>query len=245
MAVTLNKANLVLKDANGNIGKIEQLSNRDLTKIRTAVSDVALVVNQSNHTPIKATANNLGVVKPDNDTITIDSNGVLTATAKMPSVATTSSVGVVKPDGRTITITADGTLTCSGKNFVTSVNGNKADNEGNVNVARPVVDYLSGIDIAYRHAGSGAFPKVTIPQDGLMVLYAHSENPLTEEAYVELTVRDGDTIFISQAAKPPIVASDYNIFASITLPVIKGQQVECAVLGHSQRICRLFPYIMG
>lgn len=245
MAVTLNKANLVLKDANGNIGKIEQLSNRDLAKIKTAVSDVALVVNQSNHTPIKATANNLGVVKPDNDTITIDSNGVLTATAQMPGVATTSSVGVVKPDGRTITITADGTLTCSGKNFVTSVNGNKADSEGNVNVTRPVVDYLSGIDIAYRHAGSGAFPKVTIPQDGLMVLYAHSENPLTEEAYVELTIKDGDTILISQAAKPPIIASDYNIFASITLPVIKGQQVECAVLGHSQRICRLFPYIMG
>lgn len=245
MAVTLNKANLVLKDANGNIGKIEQLSNRDLAKIKTAVSDVALVVNQSNHTPIKATANNLGVVKPDNDTITIDSNGVLTATAKMPSVATTSSVGVVKPDGRTITITADGTLTCSGKNFVTSVNGNKADSEGNVNVTRPVVDYSSGIDIAYRHAGSGAFPNVTIPQDGLMVLYAHSENPLAEEAYVELTIKKGDTILISQAAKPPIISKDYNIFASITLPVIKGQQVECAVLGQSQRICRLFPYIMG
>ena len=63
MAVTLNKANLVLKDANGNIGKIEQLSNRDLAKIRTAVSDVALVVNQSNHTPIEATTTNKGVVQ--------------------------------------------------------------------------------------------------------------------------------------------------------------------------------------
>lgn len=196
MAVTLNKANLVLKDANGNIGKIEQLSDRDLTKIRTAVSDVALVVNQSNHTPIEATttnkgvvqlatpadvasgasdkvvtaeqlhnvttgtsalatenlaridavvteagipidhtntnqlktavttlisnatpatatANTLGVVKPDNDTITIDSNGVLTATAQMPGVATTSTLGVVKPDGNTITIDGNGTLTAT------------------------------------------------------------------------------------------------------------------------------------
>lgn len=196
MAVTLNKANLVLKDANGNIGKIEQLSDRDLTKIRTAVSDVALVVNQSNHTPIEAsttnkgvvqlatpadvvsgasdkvvtaeqlhnsttgtsalatenlaridavvteagipidhtntnqlktavttlisnaapataTANTLGVVKPDNDTITIDSNGVLTATAQMPGVATNATVGVVKPDGSTITVDGDGTLTAT------------------------------------------------------------------------------------------------------------------------------------
>ena len=63
MAVTLNKANLVLKDANGNIGKIEQLSNRDLAKIRTAMSDVALVVNQSNHKPIAATTTNKGVVQ--------------------------------------------------------------------------------------------------------------------------------------------------------------------------------------
>ena len=197
MAVTLNKANLVLKDANGNIGKIEQLSSNDLAKIKTAVSDVALVVNQSNHTPIEATTTNkgvvqlatpadvvsgasnkvvtaeqlhnattgtsalatenlaridavvteagisvdhtntnqlktavttlinnavpstatsttLGIVKPDNDTIKIDSNGVLTATAQMPGVATTSSVGVVQPDGRTITITDDGVISAIG-----------------------------------------------------------------------------------------------------------------------------------
>lgn len=196
MAVTLNKANLVLKDANGNIGKIEQLSDRDLAKIRTAVSDVALVVNQSNHTPIEATTTNkgvvqlatsadvasgaidkvvtaeqlhnattgtsalatenlaridavvteagipidhtntnqlktavttlisnaapatatsdtVGVVKPDNDTITVDSNGVLTATAQMPGVATTTNVGVVKPDGSTITVDGNGTLTAT------------------------------------------------------------------------------------------------------------------------------------
>lgn len=196
MAVTLNKANLVLKDANGNIGKIEQLSSNDLAKIKTAVSDVALVVNQSNHTPIEATTTNkgvvqlatpadvvsgasdkvvtaeqlhnattgtsalatenlaridavvteagivvdhtntnqlktavttliskaapatatsdtVGVVKPDNDTITIDSNGVLTATAKMPGVATTSTVGVVKPDNNTITIDSNGVLTAT------------------------------------------------------------------------------------------------------------------------------------
>ena len=196
MAVTLNKANLVLKDANGNIGKIEQLSDRDLAKIKTAVSDVALVVNQSNHTPIEATTTNkgvvqlatpadvvsgasdkvvtaeqlhnvttgtsalatenlaridavvteagipidhtntnqlkdavttlvssatpatatsttLGVVKPDNYTITIDSTGVLTATAQMPGVATNTNVGVVKPDNDTITIDSNGVLTAT------------------------------------------------------------------------------------------------------------------------------------
>ena len=216
MAVTLNKANLVLKDANGNIGKIEQLSSNDLAKIKTAVSDVALVVNQSNHTPIEATttnkgvvqlatsadvvsgasdkvvtaeqlhnsttgtsalatenlaridavvteagisvdhtntnqlktavttlisnatpatatANTLGVVKPDNDTITIDSNGVLTATAQMPGVATTTNVGVVKPDNDTITIDSNGVLTATaqmpGVATASSVGVVKPDND--------------------------------------------------------------------------------------------------------------------
>lgn len=216
MAVTLNKANLVLKDANGNIGKIEQLSDRDLDKIRTAVSDVALVVNQSNHTPIEATTTNkgvvqlatsadvvagasdkvvtaeqlhnsttgtsalatenlaridavvteagipidhtntnqlkaavttlisnaapatatsdtVGVVKPDNDTITIDSNGVLTATAQMPGVATNTTVGVVKPDGNTITVDSNGTLTATaqmpGVATTSSVGVVKPDND--------------------------------------------------------------------------------------------------------------------
>ena len=123
MAVTLNKANLVLKDANGNIGKIEQLSSNDLAKIRTAVSDVALVVNQSNHTPIEATTTNKGVVQlaTSADVVAGASNKVVTAnqlhnvTAQMPGVATNTTVGVVKPDGTTITVDGYGTLTCGVK----------------------------------------------------------------------------------------------------------------------------------
>ena len=192
----IEPANLLLKDKNGNSAIVTSLTDNDLVKIRTAVSDVALVVNQSNHTPIEATTTNkgvvqlatsadvvagasdkvvtaeqlhnvttgtsalatenlaridaviteagipidhtntnqlktavttlisnaapatatsdtVGVVKPDNDTITIDSNGVLTATAQMPGVATTTNVGVVKPDGSTITVDGNGTLTAT------------------------------------------------------------------------------------------------------------------------------------
>lgn len=159
MAVTLNKANLVLKDANGNIGKIEQLSNRDLAKIKTAMSDVALVVNQSNHKPIVATTTNVGVVKPDNNTIKIDSNGVLTATAKMPGVATTTNVGVVKPDGSTITVDSNGTLTAiradSATNatnlggypatkYIRSVNSITPDASGNVQLGN-LVKSVNGV----------------------------------------------------------------------------------------------------
>ena len=280
MAVTLNKANLVLKDANGNIGKIEQLSDRDLAKIRTAVSDVALVVNQSNHTPIEATTTNkgvvqlatpadvvsgasdkvvtaeqlhnattgtsalatenlaridavvteagipidhtntnqlktavttlinnavpstatsttLGVVKPDNDTITIDSNGVLTATAQMPGVATNATVGVVKPDGSTITVDGDGTLTATaqmpGVATNTTVGVVKPDNDtikidSNGTISAPKledpiagdgieIDTTSGIEIAAKVDGSSvvidsngslSVPVATVSEKGIV-----------------------------------------------------------------------------
>ena len=129
-------------------------------------------------------------------------------------------------------------------NYVRSVNGVNADAEGNVNVnvIRPVVDYSSGIDIAYRPTGSGAFPRVTIPQDGLIVLFGNSAYPVTEEAYVLLKIMNGDTVLFSQAANQPIYGNN-QLFASVNLPVRKGQQVECAVTGNTSRICRLYPYV--
>lgn len=94
MAVTLNKANLVLKDANGNIGKIEQLSSNDLAKIKTAVSDVALVVNQSNHKPIEATTTNKGVVQlaTPADVVSGASDKVVTAEQLHNSTTGTSAL---------------------------------------------------------------------------------------------------------------------------------------------------------
>ena len=118
MAVTLNKANLVLKDANGNIGKIEQLSSNDLAKIKTAVSDVALVVNQSNHTPIEATTTNKGIVQlaTSADVVAGASDKVVTAEQlhnTTLATATANTLGIVKPDNNTITINSNGVLTAT------------------------------------------------------------------------------------------------------------------------------------
>lgn len=55
-----------------------------------------------------ATPDDLGVVKPDNITITVDQTGTISAVP--PSVATDAAAGIVKPDGTTITIEQDGTL---------------------------------------------------------------------------------------------------------------------------------------
>ncbi len=56
-----------------------------------------------------ATTSNVGVVKPDGTTITVDLDGTIHGNAS-PGIATTSDAGIVKPDGTTITVDSDGTI---------------------------------------------------------------------------------------------------------------------------------------
>ena len=55
MATTVNYANVILKDKDGNIGTIRSLSQNDVVKIQQGLDDVALIVDPSTHELIKAT----------------------------------------------------------------------------------------------------------------------------------------------------------------------------------------------
>lgn len=55
MATTVNYANVILKDKDGNIGTLRSLSQNDVTKIQQGLDDVALIVDSSTHELIKAT----------------------------------------------------------------------------------------------------------------------------------------------------------------------------------------------
>lgn len=57
-----------------------------------------------------ATTSALGLVKPDGDTITISSSGVLTSKVTSPKIATIEKAGIVKPDNETITVDANGVI---------------------------------------------------------------------------------------------------------------------------------------
>lgn len=67
--------------------------------------------------PPVATSSSPGIVQPDNNTITIDSNGVISAAGgssyTLPT-ATTSTLGGVKIDGTTITIDNNGVISSAG-----------------------------------------------------------------------------------------------------------------------------------
>lgn len=56
-----------------------------------------------------ADEHNLGVVKPDGETIVVDVDGTIHGTSQT-SIATVDTPGKVKPDGETITIDVDGTI---------------------------------------------------------------------------------------------------------------------------------------
>lgn len=55
MATTVNYANVILKDKDGNIGTLRSLSQNDVAKIQQGLDDVALIVDPSTHELIKAT----------------------------------------------------------------------------------------------------------------------------------------------------------------------------------------------
>lgn len=55
MAATVNYANVILKDKDGNIGTLRSLSQNDVAKIQQGLDDVALIVNSSTHQLITAT----------------------------------------------------------------------------------------------------------------------------------------------------------------------------------------------
>lgn len=64
---TIENAQLVLKDKNGNVARIQNLGPNDIAKIHNAIADIGKLVDPVSHLPIKATANTVGVVQLADD----------------------------------------------------------------------------------------------------------------------------------------------------------------------------------
>ena len=63
MATTVNYANVILKDKDGNIGTLRSLSQNDVTKIQQGLDDVALIVDSTTHQLITATETVTGATR--------------------------------------------------------------------------------------------------------------------------------------------------------------------------------------
>lgn len=60
---TIENAQLVLKDKNGNVARIQNLGPADITKLSNAITDIGKPVDPVSHLPIKATTTTVGVVQ--------------------------------------------------------------------------------------------------------------------------------------------------------------------------------------
>lgn len=59
----IENAQLVLKDKNGNVARLQNLGPDDIVKINNAIADIGKLVDSVSHLPIKATATTVGVVQ--------------------------------------------------------------------------------------------------------------------------------------------------------------------------------------
>ena len=59
----INNATLILKDSQGNEGIVKSFTDKDITKISNAITDVGQVVDPATHMPIEATTASVGVVQ--------------------------------------------------------------------------------------------------------------------------------------------------------------------------------------
>lgn len=95
---------------------VETSPHEDSTNLVTSGGVYAALANVSVDV---ATASTTGIVKPDNDSIVVDTDG--TISANLPTTATEQTAGIVKPDGTTITVDADGVI--SGANTLEAGDG--------------------------------------------------------------------------------------------------------------------------
>lgn len=85
-----------------------------------------------------ATSSTVGVVRPDNTTLTV-SGGVLSA-----KVATVSQVGVVKPDGKTLQVDSAGVLSINTANVTTSIPTATSSTAGMVKPDNATTEIVNG-----------------------------------------------------------------------------------------------------
>lgn len=142
----------------------------------------------------KATSSALGVVKVDNDSIKVDSNGVISADFPVEDVkigsssivssgiasiptATNAALGLVKPDGTTIQINGNGTISALGSGGVEDVeiNGTSIVSEGVANIPKASaqslgVSKVDGNTISISNDGtiSANIPTATVSNAGVV-----------------------------------------------------------------------------
>ena len=135
----VNNASVIFKDKNGNVGKVKAPSANDITKIRTAISDVAQVVNPTTHLPINATTSSVGVVQlADSAAIAAGTAGRIVDAAQLKdAIEHVTPAGNLMTTDTAQTVTAVKTFSSLPESSVTPTANNQLTNKAYVDAHVP------------------------------------------------------------------------------------------------------------
>ena len=143
----VNNASVIFKDKNGNVGKVKAPSANDITKISTAISDVAQVVDPTSHLPINATTSSVGVVQlADATAVAAGTSGRVVDAAQLKD-----AIEHVTPAGNLMTTDTAQTVSAV-KTFSTLPQSSVVPTSGNELVNKTYVDGKADIEVAATYA---------------------------------------------------------------------------------------------
>ena len=203
----VNNASVIFKDKNGNVGKVKAPSANDITKISTAISDVAQVVDPTSHLPINATTSSAGVVQlADSAAVSAGTAGRIVDAAQLKA-----AIEGVTPAGNLVTtdtaqsITAKKTFTVLPESSVVPTTDDQLANKKYVDDHVPSISNMVTTDTAQTVSAVKTFS--TLPESSVAPTTA---NQLVNKTYADTKA---DIEVASTYAEP---AADKGILSAAT-----------------------------
>lgn len=176
----VNNASVIFKDKNGNVGKVKAPSVNDITKISTAISDVAQVVDPTSHLPINATTSSVGVVQlADSAAVAAGTSGRVVDAAQLKD-----AIEHVTPAGNLMTLDTAQTVTAV-KTFSSLPESSVAPTTNNQLVNKKYVDDHTPtgvVDLTSAQTISGLKTFSTLPQSSVA---PSTGNDLVNKTYAD------------------------------------------------------------
>ena len=186
---TVANASVVFKDKNGNVGTVKGASANDVTKIRTAISDVAQVVNPTTHLPINATTSSVGVVQlADSAAVAAGTSGrVVDAAQLKDAIEHVTPAGNLMTTDTAQTVTAVKTFSSLPESSVVPTTDSQFVNKKYVDDHVPSITNMVTTDTAQTISGAKTFSATIIGNLSGNATSATSATKATQDG-------DGNTI---------------------------------------------------
>ena len=221
----VNNASVIFKDKNGNVGKVKAPSASDITKISTAISDVAQVVDPTSHLPINATTSSVGVVQlADSAAVSAGTSGrVVDAAQLKDAIEHVTPAGNLMTTDTAQTVTAVKTFSSLPESSVAPTTNNQLVNKKYVDDhATPLPADMMTTDTAQTVSAVKTFS--VLPRSSVVPT---SATDLVNKSYVDSVIPDvSDFVTKSTAQTVTAVKTFSSLPESSVVPTTDNQLVN-------------------